>query len=599
MDSALHSNADEVISSPVTNTQFLFGATSLLIQETGSVTTTAVLDNAVESGGIGNAVTNLGSIATGGAAAFGVFNFGSDFDILNAGVIRTAGSNSMGVFSVGSNSTIVNTGTIQTRGDNTSGVLNFGNDTTVSNGGIIRTHGVGAAAIDSDAANVTILNAGQIVSDRSDVIRINAGSTDNLVILDAPGYLAGTITFSAPTALNIATGASHSVLWQLPTSNVDGGKANVSGSVPWFYDGATGEFATFDPTGVTAGFNQFADTANTSARLGRGGLAQVRRGGHPADASAALSFKNGRARPVEGFAALLGGKPAPVVGYGPAAGDVWITGFAGTGNYDGDDTTLNQRIDQAGGALGYAWQRTPDTRLGAMAGYLNGTITAASRWADAQDIKSSGVFAGVYGDRRFGPLTAGLGIAAGWQRNESRRFVNDNTVQSGGLTLGESWAVASYDSWFFTPEATLSADLAIKGGGLVITPTLRGRYGLQHSGGFEESGSNANASVDAHTFGVMETDFELAVAGKIGPATLTGRAGYMLRSSIGDDDVLVTLVGVSKPVGLGTTGRSAALLGAALNLNLGRRASLNLDAQGTYSGQFDGWQGMGRFLVRF
>lgn len=588
--------ADEVISSPVTTTRFLLGDTHLLIEAVGSVTTTAILDEAIVSGNYGNAVNNLGTIATGGAISFGVYNVGNKFNILNNGLIRTNGFDSIGILNVGSDATIVNAGTIKTLEQNAAGVFNFGNDTTVSNRGTIWTQGSGATGISSDAANFVTTNTGRIIAERADAIQIGNNAANNIVTLGSAGYLGGKITFDAPTTLNIVTGASHSVLWQVPTANIAGGKANLSGSVPWFYNSTTGQFATFDPTGLTAGFNQFADTANTLAQLGRAGLAQARGPGkRPA---AALAFTNGRARSVAGFKALLGEEPLPEHRYGLQAGRFWITGFGSAASYGGDDTTLQQRIDQAGAAIGYAWEQSADTRLGVMAGYLSGSITADSVWADAQDIDSHGVFAGLYGDRRFGPVTVGLGVSGGWQRNDSRRFINDNTAPSDGLTLGESSASASYGSWFFTPEAMLAAEMTIGGTGLVVTPTLRGRYGLTHIGGYREGGSKANAAVSAHSLGVLEADIELGVSRDFGPATLSGRVGYLLRGSIGDDDVPVTLVGIPKSVGLGTTGLSAAFLGAALHLDLGPQASFTLDGQGTFSSVINAFQGMARFAIR-
>lgn len=594
-----HSHADEVISSPVTTTRLLSGGTNLLIEESGSVTTSANLEDAIVSGNYGNAVNNLGTIATGGSVSFGVYNIGNRFDILNNGLIRTNGFDSIGILNVGSNATIVNAGTIKTHEQNAAGVLNFGNETAISNSGVIRTQGVDAAAITSDATDVTITNTGQLISERFDAIRIDNGSVNTSVKLGAPGYLAGTITFAAPATLTIATGTSHSVLWQLPTTNIEGGLAKVSGSVPWFYDAATGQFAIFDPTGPTARFNQFADTASTLARLGRYGVRQTGRHRNWAAAPAVLSFKSDQAAAVENFAALSAEGPVPETVYGAKAGKFWITGFDGNAEYRGDETTLDQRIGQAGAAIGYAWRQSLHTRLGVMAGYLNGSIAAESPWADAQDIESYGIFAGVYGERRIGTVTAGLGVAGGWQKNASRRFINDNAALTGGARLGESHASASYDSWFLAPEATLAADLTIGRTGLVVTPTLRARYGLQHTGSYREAGSNANATVGAHALGVVEADIELVVSRDFGPVKLLGRAGYLLRGSIGDDDVPVTLVGVSKSVGLGTTNLAATTLGAALDLNLGPQASFTLDGQGTFSSAIDAFQGMARLAIRF
>jgi len=266
---------------------------------------------------------------------------------------------------------------------------------------------------------------------------------------------------------------------------------------------------------------------------------------------------------------------------------------------EGDSTTLDQRIEQLGVAVGYGWQQSADMRLGVMAGYLNGNITATSAFADAQDIDSNGIFAGIYGDRTFGRMTLGLGLAGGWQSNDSTRFVNDNLATTGGLTLGESRASASYDSWYITPEASLATDIGLGSSGVVLTPTARVRYALQAVGGYTETGSTANASVDGYTLGVFEGNLELEASKTVGIATLSGRAGYLFRSSAGDDSVPVTMLGITNSVGIGDTDSSAAYLGASADFALAPQASFVLDGQGYVSDDMEGLQGLARLAIRF
>ncbi|WP_421982878.1 autotransporter domain-containing protein [Roseibium sp.] len=618
---------DLIIDGPVTNTQTVNGVTydTIVITGDGSISTTGGGEHGVNSPSDGNTVRNQGLILTEGDYAFGIYSTGANATITNSGDILTTGVDAYGILNtdntatiinsgdirtfadsaggisnIGSDATIINSGDIRTFGDSARGIYNWGNITTIINSGDIRTSGQDAISIYIYSSDYTkITNSGVIVSEKSHAIFVDSFSTSTTVNLNVPSFLGGAITFDSETTLNLTTGASHSVLWQLPTTNVAGGQANVSGPVPWFYDSATGQFATFDPTGLTTGFNQMANTANMLGRLGRYGLRQAGRSEASAAASAALAYGEDGAQLSEGFDVLLATNSGPDAAYGLKTGSFWLTGFGGEANYDGDDTTLDHTIDQIGAALGYAWHQSPDMRLGLMLGYMKGSISARSTWADSQDITSNGVFAGVHGDRRFGRITFGLGLAGGWQTSDSRRFVNDNTALTGGLTLGESTADASYDSWFVTPEASLSADLGLGQTGIVLTPSIRGRYALQQTGSYTESGSAANATVDSHTFGVVEGDFELALSRSFGIATVTGRAGYLLRSSTGDDNVPVTLLGITNSIGLGETGRSAAYLGAALDLNLGPQASFTLDGQGYLSDDVDALEGMARFAIRF
>lgn len=617
---------DFVVDTDETSTQVVDGDDTLVVAEDGSIITSTDTEDGISSSGIGNTIVNLGTVSTTGADAKGIFNTGAGARITNNGVIRTTGSNSEGIWNNfgdgvsiinngsiisvaggirnrgGDNVTIVNTGSIQTSGGSAHGIGSWGENITIQNSGSIRTSGSNVHGIylwNGSFDGVQVSNSGSIISEQGSVIFVSSNYNAPVVNLSAPAFLGGTITFNTETTLNIDTGPSHSVLWQLPTTNVAGGEANVSGSVPWFYDPTTGQFATFEGTGLTASFNQLADTANTLARLGRYGLRQAGRLAPAAAVSAALAYGEGATQTSDSFDALLATNSGPQAAYGFRSGHFWITGFGGTASYEGDGSTLDQTIDQIGAAAGYAWSQSSAMRLGVMAGYMNGTITAKSTWADSQDIDSNGVFAGIYGDRRFGRMTIGLGVAGGWQSNDSTRFINDNTALTGGLTLGESWASASYESWYITPEASLSAAIQLGNTGLVVRPAVRGRYALQHTSAYAESGSNANASVDAHSLGVVEGDFELAVSRDIGPATLTGRAGYLVRSSAGDDDVPVTLLGITNSVGLDAADRSAAYAGAALDLHLGSNASFTLDGHGTFSDDVDALQGMARLAIRF
>ena len=86
------------------------------------------------------------------------------------------------------------------------------------------------------------------------------------------------------------------MFWQRPLpAIVNGGQANVSGTVPWFYKAATGEFATYDPSGFAGTFNRLGDTASLLSRLGRLGLRQGQRppqnpGPTPTGSDAALAL---------------------------------------------------------------------------------------------------------------------------------------------------------------------------------------------------------------------------------------------------------------------------------------------------------------------
>ncbi len=399
----------------------------------------------------------------------------------------------------------------------------------------------------------------------SDAINFYSASNTELNLL-APSYIGGAITFSDPTPLNITTGPSHSVLWQLPT-NMTGGAPNVSGPVPWFYDSTTQQFATYDPTAFGGSFDALGDMSNMLSQVGRAGLdGACRRARNP-------------------LTPLCGAR-------------LWVTGFGGRYDHDGDAMTLGRDIAQWGVAMGYRGQAFAGFDWGVMAGYLNSELDAASRWTQSYDIKGDGWFSGLNAKQTLGGVVIDFGVTGGRIDYDQSRFVNDNLALTNGLTLGRSWADSSYAGWFVAPEIGVSTMLATFDG-WSFTPAARLRYAGQWLDGFSESGSNANATVAGRDLGMIEASGELDVTKTVGDATVSGRVGYLSRISTGDETVSMTLIGVTNTVGFGDTDTEALYAGAGFDMNLGPNAHLALDVTGFLSGDFTGAQAMGNLAVPF
>ena len=130
-------------------------------------------------------------------------------------------------------------------------------------------------------------------------------------------------------------------------------------------------------------------------------------------------------------------------------------------------------------------------------------------------------------------FTIDFGLAGGWLSSDNTRFVNDNLALTNGLTLGQSLALASYDSWFIAPEVGVAMDFDM--GDVVYTPSARVRYSMQDIDGYTETGSASNADVGSRFIGLIEANVEMAATKRLDFGSLTGRAGYMFRSSNGDD----------------------------------------------------------------
>ncbi|MEQ8656015.1 MAG: hypothetical protein RIC24_01740, partial [Hyphomicrobiales bacterium] len=279
----------------------------------------------------GNTVTNFGTITTSGrdsrAIQVGqgsrIFNFGAittsgdssaaavviqDSSIFNFGAIETSGNISRGIFSsvnnvitnagsittVGNfadgivadrNNTVTNSGLIATRGDFAPGIgpgeATIANNTII-NTGIITTTGSNSAAI--TMPNSTITNYGRLVSAQFDSMRLTESA--NVLNLHAPSFLGGRIDLGDGTTVSIVSGQSHSILWDLSTGTMNGGAPTLSGPVPIFYNAATSQVATFDPTALSGSANALGDmTGNLSALMRQRLSASQAGGGEEADAS--------------------------------------------------------------------------------------------------------------------------------------------------------------------------------------------------------------------------------------------------------------------------------------------------------------------------
>ena len=191
-----------IINGPVTTTQGptnppLNGSDTLVITNTGSISTDGVGAKGVSSAGNFNTIINSGSISILGSSSAPLYTDGIDFSgnsnkIINSGLISTYGEGAAGVFASGSLNTITNSGSISTLGASsplgdaygigmvgnsnainnsgsiaTSGsksygifVTDFAN--TINNSGLITTGGVGASGIYASGGSNTIINSGSI-----------------------------------------------------------------------------------------------------------------------------------------------------------------------------------------------------------------------------------------------------------------------------------------------------------------------------------------------------------------------------------------------------------------------------------------------------
>lgn len=569
--SSVVSADDFVIFGPTTATNggnVIDGNDTLIITESGSIAVVGA--NGVNATNSNNAITNLGSVSATGAGVRGIA-IDENSSVNNAGSIVVR-DGLEGIF-FGDSNAVTNTGSILTTGVNGHGIAGEAAN-TVSNSGTIRVMGAGADGVNLRNDN-TFTNSGMIISDQN--FSISFIAADNTLNLMAPSFLGGGIDLGTGTTVNIITGPSHSILWDFSTGTLDGGAPNFSGPVPVFYNAGTQQVATYDPTAFQASIDQLADVTGLISNSIRQRL--------QSDAGPGVSIA------TADFGAAADDLPAASVLSGPT---VWLAALGGYSEYDGASATLDYDLGQWGLAGGVDWEFAGDGKFGVTAGYLETSLEADSAFANSYDNDANGFFAGLYSRKRFNAHFVDIALTGGGLFHNDERFVNNNLA-----VLGASQADADYNSWWINPEIAVGTDFDMASG-WILTPTARLRYAAQWIDGYTETGAGAgNAVVDSRTIGVSEANLELAARKQVGTHTLTGRLGYLYRTSVGDDSANVTIIGQTVAVPFFDEDRHAGYAGFDANFQLTDSASLGVGAQVTVGDDFFGTQGNARLAIKF
>ena len=501
------------------------------------------------SSGAGNTITNSGTITvTSGDYAHGIYNYsGAGITITNSGTITLstsgAGDVAYGIISGGSGHTITNSGTITVSTSGASahafGIYSEGAGSTITNSGTITVSTSGASAsaygIYSTYNNNIITNSGKIIANTA----IYLSGTGNTLNILPNSYISGTITLPASATVNITTGPSHSIYYNL------GVTPTFSGPTPGFINGTRA--ATFDPTVFKGSINELADLNNNIASAANKNLS---------------NFKD-RQFSTSVFASQL--------------------------EHKADAVNLKQEIDQLGVVFAYDY-KLADTNLNFMAGYANSDLEANSRFAKSYANKSKGPFIGVAGIYDAGLVNVNFGLTTGLLKHSHDRFVNDNEV-----TNGEAHAKANYDSMFIAPEIGVSKK--IKSNDITFSPKANVRYNYQSVDGYTETGSNSNATVKSLDVGLVETNLELAGTKLLNNSSYTIKTGYLNRQSVGDHKATVTMIGQTNSIGFGDKSNNIYYAGVGADLNLANfKLSFDLNQ---YLGDAEGVQGMVKLSNNF
>lgn len=530
--------------------------------------------------GYDNTVANTGSISTSGNYAGGIQAY-VDNTVSNSGAIATSGLDAQGIYAYEDN-TVTNSGSIVTSGSSSIGInAIFGN--TVTNTGRIFTSGFGAAGISAYEDNV-VFNSGSIVSVNSGSI-LMAGT--NELSLAAPAFLGGAIGLGGAATVNIATGPSHSILWDFSTGTMVGGAPAIGGTVPWFYNPGTQQVATFDPTGLTAGANGLASLSGDISALIGNRFAAGAAGQTNVNAYAATRESNAGRRLAQAFGEASSSYAPPSAGW-------WLSAFGSLTHFRGDAANLGHEAAVGGLAAGYDKRVSADLALGALVGWSSVGTNANSAFANAVDHEADGVFAAIYGRKQAGMAFLDFAVSGGQLSHSDTRFVNDNLAP-----LGVSYANGDYSSWWWSPEAGVGVELPGANGWTYI-PSTHVRYAMQSVEGYTETGpSAANAVVSGHDNAFVEGRAEIAAQRETNAGLFTGRLGVFSRSGSGDGSVAVSMIGQSASIPVASNDVTAGYAAANLKVGTGSASHLEFDLGATFGGDAQGARGAVKFVANF
>jgi outer membrane autotransporter protein len=483
-----------------------------------------------------NTLVNSGAIKTTGRHAQAI-KVDDNNHVTHSGSISTTGNTSDGI-DIDDQNTLVVSGSIETTGADADGI-DTEDSNTVTVSGTILTKGADSDGIEADNDN-TINVSGKIVS--SHAASLNLG-TGNKLNLSAPAFLGGTIVFGTGTDITITTGQSHSVLWDFSTGTPN--SFSASGPVPWFYNTATQQFATFDPTVFAANVNQLAEWTSLLTQLTRGQLGAGQSG---SAGSSQFAYGTGQ----------MGDKH-----------HVWVRGFGSDASYDAQSYVNAYDYRISGVAAGIDGYVRDDFKLGLIGGYFTGDMTANGTFATSYRNDSNNWFTGVYGRKTRDRYFVDFSLVGGYQSVDQWRFVNNNLAY-----LGNGSANASYNSWYITPEVSVSSNVATWNG-WTVQPTARARYTYQMIDGYSETGSSANAVVNGQQVQLAEGRLELGLHKTHQMIDTRIYGGYLGRYSFGDDTVGVTMLTIANSIPTGVDDyQSLGYAGADIAFNLTGMAAI-------------------------
>lgn len=216
--------------------------------------------------------------------------------------------------------------------------------------------------------------------------------------------------------------------------------------------------------------------------------------------------------------------------------DWWLEGLGGFSQNTADGLADTNHF--FGGAIaGTDIVLGGDTRFGIFGGMVVSAIETSV--ANGNRLNSNSYFGGGYSRFDADAFYANFGLTAGVVANSSTRTVANNLVL-GGLET----ARADYNTYFVTPEVTIGTEV-MSTEDYALEPSLRLRYGLLHSSGYQETGSVGHLTLRDHTTHILDARLQMAMPiTSFGPEALFElRTGVDGRFIVGANNLNGSLLG--------------------------------------------------------
>jgi len=522
-----------------TNGNGIFGASANVVNS-GTISGAA---NGIDVVGVAN-VTNSGTISGNqgiNAGTANVVNSGTISGTTQGILASTANVVNSGIISGGSFGIDTGLGTAHVTNSGTITGSVFGiltSKANITNSGLISggTEGIQVAS------SSTLVNSGTIVGKGSAAIDFSQSSADSLTVL-AGSNIQGAIRLGPADAIHFGGGNSNLTF-------VPNGSFTVSGGIPFAVSG--NQAASVDPTPFGLADKNLMDfTGAVSGILGS--LAPTTSGAH---GSAPLAFAPSddgvAARVSDAFAAI------PALAYANDAvmfknptmmmddgRSVWARGFVGERVQQADGVTQHATTTYAGGAVGADLLARPDLRLGV---FVGGGQSSLAVDPNLDTTRTDTVFGGVYGRYGFAsfgaPSFLDFALHGGAGTNANTRNINNNIA-------GNEVATARYNSSYVSPELKYGVNLPAWSD-TTVTPSVRVRYVAGFFGGYAESGSTADLTVNSRTTQDVEERGEIKFTRTTSFTTvdqlLTSIYGGVIGlQRVGSTDVNAVLLGQTLP----------------------------------------------------